>query len=41
MQSNTSRGWEIKKSFNFIEMVRILNESDSHRMSEETEDLNV
>lgn len=40
MQSNTPRGWEVKKSFKFIlETVRILNESDSHRMSEEGEDL--
>lgn len=41
MQSNTSHGWEFKKSFKFIETVRILNESDSHRMSEEREDLSV
>lgn len=42
MQSNTSCGWEAKKSFKFtLETVRILNESDSHRMSEEREDLSV
>lgn len=42
MQSNTSCGWEVKKSFKFIlETVRILNESGSHRMSEEREDLSV